>query len=79
MVAMCYVIRNLMSGVFGENDANLTPAHQLKDDKDYAPTPLGVAFSRHFASIARQVRLSVRPTVVKPRLKTLLVYSLQFV
>lgn len=41
-----------MSNVFGENNANVTPAHQFKDDKDYAPTPLGVAFSHHFASIA---------------------------
>jgi carbon starvation protein len=41
-----------MSGVFGEDDSNVTPANQLKDDQDYVPTPLGVAFSHHFASIA---------------------------
>ena len=42
----------LLSGIFGENDDNTTPAVALKDDVDYVPTPLGVAFSHHFASIA---------------------------
>ncbi len=42
----------LLSGIFGENDGNITPAVELKDDVDYVPTPLGVAFSHHFASIA---------------------------
>lgn len=41
-----------MSKVFGENDANVTPAHEFADDRDYVPSPLGVAFSHHFASIA---------------------------
>lgn len=41
-----------MSKVFGEDDANVTPAHELADDRDYVPSPLGVAFSHHFASIA---------------------------
>jgi carbon starvation protein len=41
-----------MSRVFGENDANPTPAVQFNDDKDYVPSKLGVAFSHHFASIA---------------------------
>lgn len=42
----------LLSSIFGENDDNITPAVELKDDVDYVPTPLGVAFSHHFASIA---------------------------
>jgi carbon starvation protein len=41
-----------MSGVFGEDDSKVTPANQLKDGRDYVPTPLGVAFSHHFSSIA---------------------------
>jgi carbon starvation protein len=41
-----------ISKVFGEDDRNPTPAVQFNDDKDYVPSPLGVAFSHHFASIA---------------------------
>jgi carbon starvation protein len=43
---------NFMSGVFGEDDSKVTPAQRLQDGRDYVPTPLGVAFSHHFASIA---------------------------
>lgn len=41
-----------MSKVFGEDDRNPTPAVQLADGRDYVPSPLGVAFSHHFSSIA---------------------------
>ena len=41
-----------MSRMFGENDQNITPAYELHDQKDFVPTPSGVVFSHHFASIA---------------------------
>lgn len=39
-------------GVMGEDDARPTPAHAMRDDKDYAPAHPLVLFSHHFASIA---------------------------
>lgn len=41
-----------IKGVLGEDDANPTPAHAMRDDKDYAPAHPLVLFSHHFASIA---------------------------
>ena len=38
--------------LFGENDKNPTPAHSMKDDRDYVPTKPVVLFGHHFASIA---------------------------
>lgn len=38
--------------LFEENDDNPTPAHSLKDDRDYVPTKPVVLFGHHFASIA---------------------------
>jgi len=34
------------------NEKEPTPAHQLKDGKDYVPTNKWVAFGHHFAAIA---------------------------
>jgi len=38
--------------VFDENDSNMTPACEMKDDCDYVPTKPIVLFGHHFASIA---------------------------
>jgi carbon starvation protein len=42
----------LVQRVFGVDDASPTPAHILRDDVDYVPTPAPVLFGHHFASIA---------------------------
>jgi carbon starvation protein len=42
----------LVKRVFGVDDASPTPAHTLRDDVDYVPTPVPVLFGHHFASIA---------------------------
>ncbi len=42
----------LIQRVFGVDDASPTPAHILRDDVDYVPTPAPVLFGHHFASIA---------------------------
>ncbi len=38
--------------VFGDDEALRTPAHVLRDDQDYVPTPLPVLFGHHFTSVA---------------------------
>lgn len=38
--------------VFRLDDTQPTPAHTLRDDMDYLPTPVPVLFGHHFASIA---------------------------
>ncbi len=38
--------------VFGDDEALRTPAHTLRDDRDYVPTPLPVLFGHHFTSVA---------------------------
>lgn len=38
--------------LFGENDANPTPADQFADGRDYVKSPSQVVFAHHFASIA---------------------------
>lgn len=42
----------LVKQVFGVDDASPTPAHTLRDDVDYMPTPVPILFGHHFASIA---------------------------
>lgn len=42
----------LAKRVFQVDDASPTPAHILRDDVDYVPTPAPVLFGHHFASIA---------------------------
>lgn len=44
--------RYLARRVFRLDDANVTPAHALRDDVDYVPTRPAVLFGHHFASIA---------------------------
>lgn len=41
-----------IKSVLGEDDSRPTPAHAMRDDKDYAPAHPMVLFSHHFASIA---------------------------
>ncbi|MFZ5631992.1 MAG: carbon starvation protein A [Bacillota bacterium] len=41
-----------IKGVLGEDDSRPTPAHSMKDDRDYAPAHPMVLFSHHFSSIA---------------------------
>ena len=38
--------------VFALDDARITPAHRLRDGKDYVPTHRWVVFGHHFAAIA---------------------------
>jgi carbon starvation protein len=47
-----YYARWLSARVFELNDARPTPAHTLRDEVDYVPTPSPVLFGHHFASIA---------------------------
>ncbi len=47
-----YYARWLAAHVFELSDARPTPAHALRDDVDYVPTPAPVLFGHHFASIA---------------------------
>lgn len=47
-----YYARWLAARVFELSDARPTPAHALRDDVDYVPTPAPVLFGHHFASIA---------------------------
>ncbi len=44
--------RMLARRVFPLDDSQSTPAHTLRDDRDYVPTPPVVLFGHHFASIA---------------------------
>ena len=37
---------------WGVDPSRPTPAHTLRDDRDYVPTPMPVLFGHHFASIA---------------------------
>lgn len=37
---------------WGVDPSRQTPAHTLRDDRDYVPTPMPVVFGHHFASIA---------------------------
>ena len=42
----------LAAKVFALDDARITPAHRLRDGRDYVPTNKWVAFGHHFAAIA---------------------------
>ncbi|MCS7066471.1 MAG: hypothetical protein NZL85_09420, partial [Fimbriimonadales bacterium] len=44
--------RFLARCVFPLDDSQPTPAHTMRDDMDYVPTPPAVLFGHHFASIA---------------------------
>jgi carbon starvation protein len=41
-----------IDGVFQRSDSNPTPAHSVRDSRDYVPGKLPVVFSHHFSSIA---------------------------
>ena len=46
-----FYARLLAGRVFGLDDSRPTPAHRLRDEVDYLPTPRFVLFGHHFASI----------------------------
>ncbi|PJA33230.1 MAG: carbon starvation protein A [Zetaproteobacteria bacterium CG_4_9_14_3_um_filter_53_7] len=47
-----YAKRTLARKIFELDDANVTPAHALRDDVDYVPSNKYILFGHHFASIA---------------------------
>lgn len=47
-----YFYSRLISRRIGEDPGRATPAVKLSDGVDYVPTPTGVVFAHHFASIA---------------------------
>ena len=38
--------------IFQVDESAIVPAHELRDDVDYVPTPRSVLFGHHFTSIA---------------------------
>jgi len=52
--ALAYVVYGsfLKNKVFGLNNKNKTPAHELNDGVDYVPAPAPVLLGHHFSSIA---------------------------
>lgn len=47
-----FLYSRMISRRIGEDPSRLTPAVKLSDGTDYVPTPTGVVFAHHFASIA---------------------------
>lgn len=52
ILAYRYYSAFLAARVLTLNDARVTPAHSLRDGRNYAPTPKWVLFGHHFAAIA---------------------------
>ncbi len=51
-IAYTYYGKRVLSGLFGINDDNRTPAHTMNDNVDFVPTNPLILFGHHFSSIA---------------------------
>ena len=47
-----YYARYVGSRIFDDDEELLTPAHELRDDRDFVPTPKSILFGHHFTSVA---------------------------
>lgn len=47
-----YYARYVGSRIFADDEAITTPAHALRDDRDFVPTPRPILFGHHFTSVA---------------------------
>ena len=52
LIAYRFYGHYLSRRVFGIDSDAITPAHSLRDDRDYVPTKRGIVFGHHFTSIA---------------------------